>query len=248
MQCIIQHAPVDYTDEGEGPAILFVHGWGDQKGTWRPLIEVLKTSYRCIALDLPNFGASGENARCVTLEDYSRFLGVFLEKVSISQYALVGHSMGGQIGIYAVGQQLLTPTKLVLIAAAGVRDDKTARRKILKAGAVVFRRLVPPAAKKKLYQAIGSDYDPSLSPVRKAVIDAVLSTDVQQEAVRITVPTLLIYGSDDTSTPPAYGEILHGLIPASAFVRLEGADHFVHQKNVPTVATQLEAFLKKGGA
>ncbi len=248
MQCIIQNAPIDYIDEGQGPTLLFVHGWGDQKMTWRPLIDVLKLNYRCIALDLPNFGASARNAECTTLDDFAACIAMFVEKLELDDYSYVGHSMGGQIGIYAVGQRKLAPHALILVAAAGIRADKNMRRKVLKAGSTVVRKMLPLRLKQRIYRSIGSDYDPTLSIEHKAIINSVLSRDIQPEAARITIPTLLLYDSEDTSTPPRYGRLFSEIINGSQYVELSGYDHFVHQKAAPIVAVAMKKFLEERAA
>lgn len=243
MQVIVAGQIVTYIDEGTGPILLMVHGWGDQKETWRALINELTPDFRCIALDLPNFGASSDNDSVIDLGGYANALAVFLTKLGVVSYTYIGHSMGGQIGIYATGKVILQPDKLILIASAGIRDDKTVRRKALKAGSAVLRRLLPTQAKRKIYQKIGSDYDPLLSPVHKAIINAVLSTDVQQEAARIIVPTVLIYGSADDATPPHYGKRLSDLIDGATYELIDGQDHFLHQKAAGVVAATIRTFV-----
>jgi hypothetical protein len=47
-----------YVDEGEGPVLLFIHGLGSNLKGWKKNIDVLRKHYRCIALDLPNYGKS----------------------------------------------------------------------------------------------------------------------------------------------------------------------------------------------
>lgn len=244
MQVVIAGQVVDYTDEGSGPVLLLVHGWRDQKSTWKPLIDKLKVDFRCIAVDLPNFGASADNQLAVSLAGFADVIAEFLGKLGVERYVYIGHSMGGQIGIYAAGRGVLRPDKLVLLASAGVRDDKATRRKALKAGAVIFRKILPASAKKRVYQLIGSDYDPSLKSTHKSIIDDVLSRDVQQEASRINVPALLIYGSDDTATPPKYGKIFHIAIEGSVYRELPGYDHWLHQKAAAEISEAVREFLR----
>jgi pimeloyl-ACP methyl ester carboxylesterase len=246
MQIIVAGQVVDYGDEGDGPVLLMVHGWRDQKSTWRPLIKILKANFRCVAIDLPNFGVSAENESVIDLPTYATALKEFLTKLDITAYTYIGHSMGGQLGIYATAHEILHPQRLILIASAGIRSDNAVRRRMLQRGTAVFRKFIPAATKKKLYHAIGSDYDPSLSPIHKIIIEAMLSTDVQQEAAKITVPTLLVYGSKDDATPAEYGERLHHLISGSQFALLKDDDHFVHQKASDQVAQTICTFLGKG--
>jgi len=242
MQVIVNGTPIAYTDEGSGPVLVFVHGWRDAKETWHQLISVLKLSNRCIALDLPNFGSSGQNAHITSLDTYAQTLGAFLKKLEIDQYVLVCHSMGGQIGMYGVGAGILSPVRLVLIAAAGVRDEKQAQKTVLRGLSKPLRRLLPGTMKAKFYKKIGSDYDPSLSPVLKEIIANMLTSDVQSYASNISAPTLLIYGELDSSTPPRFGQKLHGLIKGSQYHEITGQDHWLHQRAAREVARYIQEF------
>ncbi|MBP9852457.1 MAG: hypothetical protein QG629_57 [Patescibacteria group bacterium] len=243
MQVLCKGIPIDYSEQGKGPTLLFVHGWGDSKKTWQALIEILAKDYRCIALDLPNFGASGRSASIVSLESMSGAIAEFLLKLRIDTYTYVGHSMGGQIGLFAVGSGALRPEKLVIIAGAGIRGERTVRNMVLKVAAKAAKPLVSKKLKTKLYKRIGSDYDPNLSLEQKAVIKSVLSHDVQIEAAMISVPTLLLYGEQDTATPPRFGYILHRIIGGSQYDQIAEADHWLHQTHAAIVAERIRGFI-----
>jgi|JI10StandDraft_1071094.scaffolds.fasta_scaffold48838_2 pimeloyl-ACP methyl ester carboxylesterase len=242
MQVIVDGAPIDYSEEGVGPVVVFLHGWRDQKTTWRPLIDLLKPKFRCVALDLPNFGASAENVHCNTPEQYATNVAAVLKKIGITDYSLVGHSMGGQIAVYGTGTGILQPKQLFLIAAAGVRQ-KTTKKHILHIGAKVTGKVFPSQVKQSIYNRLGSDYDVTLSPALKKVLAAMLATDVIDVARHVTQPTLLIYGEIDLATPPAYGKLFHQAIPRSKYIELKGADHWLHQKAAPTIAEHMKDHL-----
>ena len=106
-----------------------------------------------------------------------------------------------------------------------------------------MKYLVPDRIKTKLYKKVGSDYNPGLSYNLKAVIRNVLSFDIQASAGKITVPTLLVYGTDDTSTPTSHGKKLHDLIDGSRLEVVEGADHWLHKKHADRVAKFIEEFI-----
>ena len=79
------------------PAVLLIHGLGDEADTWRHLIEPLSSRWRVIAPDLPGFGRSEKPVRAYTLEFLQSCLFELLERLSIQQVILVGHSMGGML-------------------------------------------------------------------------------------------------------------------------------------------------------
>ena len=236
MQIIVDSAPIDYSDKGTGKTLVFLHGWKDSKATWKPLMHHLVDQYRCVAFDLPNFGASGENDACITPKQYAEQVALALEKLNIDHYTLVGHSMGGQIAMYGVGEGILRPVHLILIAAAGVRQ-KSAAKKVLQVAAKSIGVMLPSQVKKWFYARIGSDYDPGLSPVLKRVIAAMLSTDVTAQAAAVKVPTTLLYGAEDTATPPEYGKLLHEHIAGSQYIEVESANHWLHKSAASDIAT-----------
>lgn len=239
---ISQHA-LQFTDTGDGEIILFLHGWGDSKETFSRLIAELSDSYRCISLDLPAFGASEPNENCVTVEQYAQVVAAFVEKQRITKFSLVGHSMGGQIAAFAVARKIIKPEKMVLIAAAGVRDEHRVRKGFSKAFAKTIGKLTPASIKDDMYNRIGSDYRTSLAPIHKQIITNVLAQDVINEAAQIAIPALLIFGERDTSTPPAHGSVFHDAISQSELHVMEGADHWLHQTSSREIAKIMKDFL-----
>jgi pimeloyl-ACP methyl ester carboxylesterase len=235
-QIIVNKSAISYLDEGRGPIILFVHGWLDSKETFHNLINELKLQYRCIAIDLPNFGASQVDKSVASVDTYASFLQDFLDKLDIKKYVVAGHSMGGQIALYAVGKNIIKPTALVLIASSGVRNNNNLSKQLVKKISFVLRRFIPEKTKNSIYKKIGSDYSTKLSSVHKIIIKNMLQKDVQNEAKKIVTPTLLIYGDSDKHTPVSMGKSLSSAIQSSKLKVLSGADHWLHQSNAKIIA------------
>jgi pimeloyl-ACP methyl ester carboxylesterase len=235
-QVIVDNIAVSYWDEGHGSVLLFVHGWLDSKETFRKLIGDMKSEYRCIVVDLPNFGASQVSESVANIDTYASFLKAFLVKLSIGRYLVVGHSMGGQIAINAIGKGKIEPRGLVLIASSGVRNNSKLSKKLFKHLSFVLRRFIPKNFKNTLYKKLGSDYNTELSPVHKKIINNLLQTDVQGDAKNIDIPTLLIYGDADMHTPVSMGRVLNNAIQKSKLEVLAGADHWLHQSNAKIIS------------
>lgn len=244
MQVVVNGKLVSYDDAGKGEVIVFVHGWLDSKKTFEPLIKLLSKDYRCVALDLPNFGASEQAEDIISIDDYAEFIAEFIKKLEIKDYILLGHSMGGQIIIRGTSKGVLKPKKVVLIASAGLRNKQAFRKKMLKIGAKVAKHFATAKVKNRFYEKIGSDYSTDLSPLHKKIIASVLSDDVAQDARRIKCPALLIYGEEDQHTPPWMGEELANLIAGSKLITVSGFNHWVHQQVPDELATRIKDFLK----
>lgn len=237
---IINGKAVTYFEKGSGEPLLCIHGWLSSASTFDALANEL-SGFKIIAVDLPNFGSSDDNPTITSLDDYAAFIADFARKLNLKEYWALGHSMGGQIAIRACAQEKIHPEKLIIIAASGVRSNQKFQKTILKYIAKVLRPITPASIKKQLYRFIGSDYGDHLSKTQKQIIKDMLSKDIQQDAKKITCPTLLIYGSADTSTPPSIGEALHRAIPSSEFLIIENESHWLHE----TSAEQIVAFMKQ---
>ncbi len=243
-QIIVNNLAVTYLDEGKGPTLLFVHGWRDKKETFDNLSRQLHLQYRCISVDLPNFGTSQDSEAVVTIEQYADFLCAFASKLELQNYAIIGHSMGGQIAIYATGAGVVQPNTLILIASAGVRSNARMAKQALRFASKLTRRFIPSKLKDKVYKKIGSDYSTQLSQTHKKIISNVLRHDVQEIAKRISVPTLLIYGELDSHTPVIMGQVLQQKIPDSSLTILNGQDHWVHQSAAADIVKIINEFIK----
>ena len=86
-----------YTDEGDGPAVLLVHGLGADSHDWMWQIPELAPWHRTITVDLRGHGASSVPARGYAIEDYARDLVGLLDELDVDRAVAVGHSLGGLI-------------------------------------------------------------------------------------------------------------------------------------------------------
>ena len=132
MKTIAKNTVVEYTDEGQGPVLFFMHGWQDNLSTFEALKVILAAKYRIIRVDLPGFGYSGIPSAAWNLEDYVDCVAEFLAKNSISPEAVIGHSFGGRIAIKGIATGKIRTNKVVLIASAGVSKRFTIKNFILK--------------------------------------------------------------------------------------------------------------------
>lgn len=251
MQIVVDGLITRYQKQGSGKTVLLLHGWGDRLETFNMLQPALSSKYELIALDLPGFGQSQAPKQPWDLDDYAKFLESFISKLEIENVdAVVGHSNGGALAIRALSLNKLSASKLILLASSGVRDTQ----KIKKAGLKVVAKTgkvatfwLPKSSKqklqKKLYGTVGSEMldNPALQETFKRTV----KQDIQRDATKITIPTLLIYGDQDKATPPeAVGKQLNMRIDGSYLKVIPGADHFVHQAAPEEVSKDILEFLK----
>ncbi len=100
---------------GEGPTVLFVHGWATHAGSWHPYVaRLVESGYRVVAFDAPAHGQSG--GRVLTPLRYMNVINAFIENIEMP-YALVGHSYGAMSAVLSLRNQQNYPSKLVLLGS-----------------------------------------------------------------------------------------------------------------------------------
>lgn len=248
MKVIVDNLAVEYRDEGSGPVLVMLHGWKDSLITFNALSSRLIDGWRIVRLDLPGFGSSEHPKSPWYLEDYVRFVVKFCAKLNIKPDVYLGHSLGGRIAIKGLSEGEFTAKQLILIASAGIAKSQSTRNRsyqvIAKAGRVAT--LVPPLVfwrqqlRTRLYRHAGSDYLSS-GDLKQTFLN-IISEDLQSNAAKLQLPTLLIWGTADTQTPLADGRVLAGLIRHSEFATVDGGTHFVHQEEPDQVARIISEF------
>lgn len=250
MQVIVDGMMTNYSKLGSGKkVIVLLHGWGDSGQTFADLVKSLGKKYSLLAPDLPGFGGTQEPSRPWGVDEYSRFVVNWLNKIGVRKaYAVIGHSNGGAIAIALTGNSLVEVKKLVLLSSSGIRDVNKLRRLVLGSGAKLAKmplKLLPRTAqakiKRRTYSAVGSDY--GLLPEMDASYRKIIAEDMQATATHIKQPTLLVYGVGDSATPVKYGQLFDEAIPNSKLVIIEDAGHFVHHEQPGQVNKAVGEFL-----
>lgn len=248
MQVVVDSLLTQYERMGKGKPVLILHGWGDSSAGWQKFVHELVDKFEVVLVDLPGFGSTQLPGDVWGLSNYAAFVGKFLKKIRLQPYAVIGHSNGGSIAIRGLANQDFTSEKLILIDSAGIRTEYVGRKKAIrlltKTGKVLARPLparVRKRLRKKVYETVGSD----MLVVEKLqdTFKLVVTDDVQHNAATLNLPTLLIYGEDDLSTPVQYGRMFHHLIAGSKLEVIPGAGHFAHLDKPTVVLHQILEFL-----
>ncbi len=250
MQVIVDNILTSYKKYGSGKkVILYLHGWADSSESFERQAKLLSEKYTFVLLDLPGFGGSAKPPPSWGIPQYSDFTGEFIKKIDVKPYGVIGHSNGGAIAVFAAGSKIITPEKLILIASSGMRSAVSAKKiiyKILAKTAKLFIFLLPKVTQKKikqkLYGKIGSDY--MVAEDLKENFKKVVNYDISDDAEKIEIPTVLIYGEDDLITPLAQARKLASYIKGSKLEIIPGAGHFPHKDQPDDVRKIIEDFLK----
>lgn len=107
---------ISFDTRGEGePALVFVHGWSNNRTVWDAQVSHFSEKYKVIAVDLPGFGASGNNRQKWTMASFGEDVATVVNKLDIDQVVLVGFSMGAPVVVESANRMPDHVIGLVLV-------------------------------------------------------------------------------------------------------------------------------------
>jgi pimeloyl-ACP methyl ester carboxylesterase len=217
--------------EGRVP-LLIMHGWGNTKETVRPLSDQLSSYTQTVAIDLPGHGQSAVPNSVWSMTDFSEAVAHFLEQRGLTKVDIVGHSFGGKTAIKFAAQFPDRVNKIVLIGASGLRPTGSLKRRVrmlllrwlrwgirfknTRWGERVYREWYIPRFASRDYLNAG--------PMR-AIFVKTVNEELQEELAALTVPVLLLWGSEDNESPVEVAHKMKGLIRNSRLIVLPGQGH-----------------------
>ena len=135
-----------YQDEGQGEAILLLHGMAGSSQTWRSVIRPLSRKYRVIAPDLLGHGMSAKPRSDYSLGAFAVLLRDLLDELGVARATVVGHSLGGGVAMQFVYQHPDYCERLVLIGSGGLGPDVGWTLRLLSApGAELIMPIIAPS-------------------------------------------------------------------------------------------------------
>lgn len=251
-------------DEGHGPAIVLIHGFGGQTYSYRHLIPIFARDHRVIAVDLKGFGYSERDARTdLTHAGQVAMLKSLLGKLGVGHATFVGHSMGGGIVQRFAAAHPEVVDALVLAASVST-DDRVGQRAMPPAFMVrpmvpLIERLVSSRMLRasyydpaKLTEDVRSEY---LRPLRiRGSVDGLMTmmraatNSVPVDLARFAQPVLILSAAHDRLVPLAVGQRIRERIPQARMVVLDKAGHMLLEEQPEGCARAILDFLTESKA
>lgn len=216
MRKTINNGTHQYNDQGQGPAIVLIHGFSENGSLWEIQQAYLKDHFRIITPELP--GTSDVPLTDpLTMESMADYIYAILLAESIDKAIIIGHSMGGYVALALTEKYPQLVQGLGLFhstATADSEEKKEARRKSIKLmqeyGAETFVR-----------QTLPNMFSPTFKSVQPARVEAYVQMGMQcpQQAMiayyeammqrpdrtailkDATIPVLFVIGKDDNAVP-----------------------------------------------
>ena len=176
--------------------------------------------YRVTLIDFEGFGKSIMPNKPKTVADYTMDIYNLVKEKGLKNLIIIGHSFGGRIAIDFTYKFPKLVSKLILVDSAGLKP----RRKLNYYYYILMYKI-----KKKLNLDIskyGSNDYKQLNNIMKQTFIKVVNFDQKFELFSINVPTLILYGKNDTETPIYMAKYVNKKIKNSRLVLLDNCGHF----------------------
>ncbi len=231
----VQELDFQVRDVGDQqPALVFLHYWGGTGRTWGLVIRELADRHRCVAPDLRGWGGSDKKAGDYDLHTQADDVAAIIASLGLSQYILVGQSMGGKIAQILgarrpeglKGLVLVAPAPPTPIAAHEQRDAmlesyQTPAGVEFALSILTSRQLSPTLRQQVIDDTLGG------APAAKAAwTQAGMTLDITEIVGDINVPTTVIVGdADKVETEPLLRRELASRISGTEFIVLPSVGH-----------------------
>lgn len=236
---------VSYREQGKGPIVVMLHGWGMSSAVFQSLMQPLAASFRILAPDLRGHGRSDPGPG-YQLNHLASDVEEWLGTVGAGEICLLGWSLGGLVALELVERLGARVKKLVLMSTTPcfVQHDSwsagqpAAQVKIL---ARQFRRDPDKTLQTFFMQQFDGEHldDETLLGHKREILDACpppgkdaalggLDTLLNADLLGCTwqsVPSLVLHGECDTVIPPSAGKYLAQHLPDAQYVQLDQVGH-----------------------
>jgi 3-oxoadipate enol-lactonase len=246
-------ARLHYRSAGAGRPLVFLHGVGSSSHTWEGQLARFSSKHLCVAPDMRGYAGSRASPGTVSMRRFAADVAALIEHLGPGPADVCGLSMGGIVALTLWRDAPRRVRSLVLCdtwanhpAAAATHPQRMAA---IDAGSM------PELARTRMPGVYAPGADPALvergvaafaaldKAAYRAASDDLWTQDLREVAKTVNVPTLVVVGEFDTTTPPPLSEELAALIPGARLVVIPGAAHLTNEENPAAFDSALEEFL-----
>ncbi len=227
---------LDYFILGEGPVILFLHGWGQNKEMMYPISENLFKKYKCVFIDMPGFGNSEYNNEKNIDEYCTRIHDFLLFKLHLTPKYVIGHSFGGKVGVHYYLKY--GKIKGITLIASPLLKPKRGLKYYFKVYLYKLKKLL------RIKNYMGSNDYKNTKDEMKGFFISVVNTHYNKRLKEIKIPLLLIYSKEDCKVEYKKAKRINKKVRKSRLRVIKG-DHFAYLDNRNIVSMEINNFIKE---
>jgi len=236
-----------YVDEGQGPVLMLLHGLFGALSNWESVVNHYSKHFRVIIPMLPIYEMPIKEAG---LQGLTEFTERFVEMKKLDSMIIMGNSLGGHVGILYTLANPAKVSKLVLTGSSGLFENTMGGSYPRRGSYDYIREKVaytfydPTVASKELVDEVFETTRSIPKCMRiVAIAKSAQRNNLALELQKIKVPTLLVWGLNDTITPPMVGHEFNRLIPNSELKFIDKCCHAPMMEHSEKFNQLVEEFL-----
>jgi len=236
-----------YVDEGSGPVLMLLHGLFGALSNWEGVVNAFKDDYRVLIPMLPIYEMPIKEAG---LEGLRQFTEGFVEQLHLNHLIIMGNSLGGHVGLLYTLHNPDKVSKLVLTGSSGLFEN-TMGGSYPKRGSyeyirerVAYTFYNPAVASKELVDEVFETTKSIPKCMRiVAIAKSAQRNNLATDLPNVKAPTLLVWGLNDTITPPMVAHEFNRLIPNSQLRFIDRCCHAPMMEHPDTFNQLVRTFL-----
>lgn len=217
--------------------LVILPGWGQATGDWTVAASNF-TDVKTVIIELPGFGDTPLLDENWGIPEYAAYVLTKIEDLNATDIILLGHSFGGRIASYLASQKPTWLKALILYGAPCIYRPAL-KTKLLVRLAKVAKKLGFSSKLSRNTELQEADNKGMGKIFRKTI-----SFDQTTLLPNIEVPTLLLWGENDTEAPLRIGKEIHTLIPNNKLEIIDNAGHNLHIDNQYIFYGKIKNFLE----
>jgi pimeloyl-ACP methyl ester carboxylesterase len=238
-----------FIEEGNGESLVLLHGLFGALSNFKPLIEYFRHHYKVVVPILPLLEM---DILHTSVGGLAKFVNKFIEARGYEGVHLLGNSLGGHVGLVHVLKHPEKIKSLILTGSSGLFEngmgDSYPKRGdyeyIKKKTELTFYD--PKTATKELVDEVYGIVNNRLKAIKIiALAKSAIRNNLGEELKDVKQPTLLVWGNNDTITPPFVAKEFNKLIPNSELYFIDNCGHAPMMEVPDEFNAILHKFLKK---
>lgn len=246
---IIEDDGFKYIEEGKGETLVLLHGLMGELSNWEPVIDHFKEKYHVVVPILPIYDLP---LLTLGVKSLAKHVHKFIKYKNFGQVVLIGNSLGGHVGLVFTLAHPENVKALVLTGSSGLYENAFGGSFPRRESYDYIKEKVeltfydPKTATKELVDEVFKTVNDRSRVIRiLAMAKSAIRHNMSKDISKITLPVSLIWGKNDTVTPPEVAEEFHELLPNSELNWVDKCGHAPMMEHPDVFNGYLQKFLDR---
>jgi pimeloyl-ACP methyl ester carboxylesterase len=218
-----------YIEEGEGEVLLLLHGLFGALSNWKDVLDHFSKKYKVVIPLMPIFEM---NILKLSVEGLANFIHDFIEYKQYTKVNFLGNSLGGHVALVYIKKHPERVNSLILTGSSGLYENAFGASYPRKGDKDYLRQRIqltfydPKSTTDELVDEVYDTIQDKGKVLRiLTMAKSAIRHNMRKDIPSFTQPTCLIWGKQDTITPPEVGEEFHQLLPNSELHFIDKCGH-----------------------